>query len=246
MIDMINVSLRYDKDSVALTNVNLSIKKGEFAFMVGPSGSGKSSLMKLLLKEREASSGKINVNGFDLTKLRQWKIPKYRRNLGVVFQDFRLIPNMTVYENIAFSMRVTNAKAKYIRERVPYILSIMGLAAKAKKYPHELSGGEQQRVALGRALVNDPPIIIADEPTGNIDPALSYEIVDLLLGINACGTTVLMVTHQQELVRDFGGRVISIEKGTIVSDGYLPPSRLSKDEEDRTISENNTVEPITV
>lgn len=238
MIDLTNVSLKYDKDSVALTNINLSIKKGEFAFMVGPSGSGKSSLMKLLLKERQASSGQINVNGFDLNKLRQWKIPKYRRNLGVVFQDFRLIPNMTVYENIAFSMRVTDAKAKNIRQRVPYILSLMGLTAKAKKYPHELSGGEQQRVALGRALVNDPPIIIADEPTGNIDPALSYEIVDLLLGINACGTTVLMVTHQQELVRDFGGRVISIENGSIVSDGYLPASRLQKQDNAQTVLNN--------
>ncbi len=225
MIELTNVSLKYDKDSVALTNVNLLINKGEFAFIVGPSGSGKSSLLKLLLKEREATSGSINVNGYELTRLRHWKIPKYRRGLGVVFQDFRLIPNMNVYENIAFSLRVTNAKSKHIKKKVPYILSLMGLTAKAKKFPHELSGGEQQRVALGRALVNDPPIIIADEPTGNIDPALSYEIVDLLMGVNACGTTVVMVTHQQELVRDFGGRVISIENGAVVSDGYLPPAK---------------------
>ena len=221
MIQLKNVSLKYDKDTVALRDISLTVKKGEFAFIVGPSGSGKSSIIKLLLRERAASSGSVIVNGTDLTKIKQRHIPKYRKTLGVVFQDFRLIQDMNVYENVAFSMRMTDASPREIRSRVPYVLGLMGLSHKAKKFPHEISGGEQQRVALARALINDPPIIIADEPTGNIDPELSYEIVELLRGINAFGTTILMVTHEQDLVEDFGGRVISIEGGKVSKDIIL-------------------------
>ena len=213
MIQLQNVSLKYDKDTVALRDISLTVKRGEFAFIVGPSGSGKSSIIKLLLRERAASSGSVIVNGVDLNKLKPRQIPKFRKGLGVVFQDFRLIPDMNVYENVAFSMRMTDASPQEIHSRVPYVLGLMGLSHKAKKFPNEISGGEQQRVALARALINDPPLIIADEPTGNIDPELSYEIVELLRGINSFGTTILMVTHEQELVQDFGGRVIMIEDG---------------------------------
>ena len=182
---------------------------------------GKSTLIKLILKEIDASSGTVLVNGFNLKKLRRKKVPALRRTIGVVFQDFRLIPTMTVYENIAFVLRVIDAPAKYIRSRVPYVISLVGLSKKAKSYPTELSGGEQQRVALARALVNDPQLIIADEPTGNIDPELSYEIVELLKGINECGTTILMVTHEHDLVRYFGGRIININKGSIQFDEVI-------------------------
>ncbi len=221
MIQFQNVSLKYDKDTVALRGISLTVKPGEFVFIVGPSGSGKSSIIKLILREREVSSGSVIVNGTDLTRLKRRHIPRYRKTLGVVFQDFRLIPDMNVYENVAFSMRMTDASPREIRTRVPYVLELMGLSHKAKKFPHEISGGEQQRVALARALINDPPIIIADEPTGNIDPELSYEIVELLRGINSFGTTVLMVTHEQELVEDFGGRVISIKDGMVSGDMIL-------------------------
>ena len=221
MITLEDVSKTYETGSKAVRNISLHIQPGEFVFIVGNSGSGKSTLIKLLLKELEPSSGSIIVDGFDITKMKRKQIPLYRRNIGVVFQDFRLIPNMTVYDNVAFSMRVTDAANKVIRNRVPYILNLMGLEKKAKRFPHEISGGEQQRVALARALVNDPPIIIADEPTGNIDPELSYEIVELLEGINACGTTVLMVTHEHEMVHHFGGRIITIEHGTIARDEVL-------------------------
>lgn len=221
MIELSNVSLKYDNKTTALKDVNLSIDSGEFVFIVGASGAGKSSVIKLLLRERVATSGIVSVNGVNVGKLRQHKIPFYRRKLGVVFQDFRLIPNMTVYDNVAFSLRVTNTSSKFIRNRVPYILNLMGLEHKARRFPHEISGGEQQRVALARAIVNDPPIIIADEPTGNIDPELSYEIVELLQGINQCGTTVLMVTHEQDMVRYFGGRTITIDNGMIVFDGMI-------------------------
>ena len=185
---------------------------------MGASGAGKSSIIKLLLREKTATSGIVSVDGVNVGRLKQRQIPNYRRKLGVVFQDFRLIPNMTVYENVAFSLRVTDTSAKVIRNRVPYILNLMGLEKKAKRFPHEISGGEQQRVALARALVNDPPIIIADEPTGNIDPELSYEIVELLEGINQCGTTILMVTHEHEMVRRFGGRIVTIDHGTVSKD----------------------------
>ena len=221
MIELSHVSLKYDRQTSALEDVNLSVDEGEFVFSVGPSGAGKSSIIKLLLREKVASSGIVTVDGVNVGRLKQRQIPQYRRKLGVVFQDFRLIPNMTVYENVAFSLRVTDTSNKVIRNRVPYILNLMGLEKKAKRFPHEISGGEQQRVALARALVNDPPIIIADEPTGNIDPELSYEIVELLEGINACGTTVLMVTHEHEMVHHFGGRIVTIEQGTIARDEVI-------------------------
>ena len=218
MIDLSHVSLKYDRQTSALEDVNLHVDKGEFVFIVGASGAGKSSIIKLVLREKTATSGIVSVDGVNVGRLKQRQIPNYRRKLGVVFQDFRLIPNMTVYENVAFSLRVTDTSAKVIRNRVPYILNLMGLEKKAKRFPHEISGGEQQRVALARALVNDPPIIIADEPTGNIDPELSYEIVELLEGINQCGTTILMVTHEHEMVRRFGGRIVTIDHGTVSKD----------------------------
>lgn len=221
MIELNDVSLKYDNETTAVDDINLKINDGEFVFIVGSSGAGKSSIIKLLLRERVASSGVVKVNGYNLNKMKNRKIPEFRRTLGVVFQDFRLIPNMTVFDNVAFSLRVTDASSRYIRTRVPYILNLMGLADKARRYPHEISGGEQQRVALARALVNDPPLIIADEPTGNVDPELSYEIVDLLKGINECGTTIVMVTHEHDIVRHFGGRTISIEHGKIVFDEVI-------------------------
>ena len=186
MVEFKDVSVTYSSGVDALNKVNLKINDGDFAFVVGSSGAGKSTLIKLILKEIDATSGTVMVNGFNLSKLRRRKIPALRRTIGVVFQDFRLIPTMTVYENVAFVLRVIDAPPKYIRSRVPYVISLVGLQDKAKSYPTELSGGEQQRVALARALVNDPQLIIADEPTGNIDPALSYEIVDLLRSINEC------------------------------------------------------------
>lgn len=218
MVEFKDVSVTYTSGVDALNKVNLKINDGDFAFIVGSSGAGKSTLIKLILKEIDATSGVVTVNGFNLSKLRRSKVPKLRRTIGVVFQDFRLIPTMTVYENIAFVLRVIDAPAKYIRSRVPYVISLVGLEKKTKAYPTQLSGGEQQRVALARALVNDPKLIIADEPTGNIDPALSYEIVDLLKGINECGTTILMVTHEHDIVRHFGGRIININKGVIAFD----------------------------
>ena len=210
--------MTYSSGVDALNKINLKINDGDFAFVVGPSGAGKSTLIKLILKEIDATSGEVTVNGFNLRKLRRRKVPALRRTIGVVFQDFRLIPTMTVYENVAFVLRVIDAPAKYIRSRVPYVINLVGLSEKMKNYPNELSGGEQQRVALARALVNDPKLIIADEPTGNIDPALSYEIVGLLKGINECGTTILMVTHDHDLVRYFGGRIININNGSIAFD----------------------------
>ncbi len=228
MVEFKDVSVTYSSGVDALNKVNLKINDGDFAFVVGSSGAGKSTLIKLVLKEIDATSGTVLVNGFNLRKLRRRKIPKLRRTIGVVFQDFRLIPTMTVYENVAFVLRVIDAPSKYIRNRVPYVISLVGLSDKAKAYPTELSGGEQQRVALARALVNDPKLIIADEPTGNIDPALSYEIVELLKGINECGTTILMVTHEHDLVRHFGGRIININKGSIAFDEVVEGSNESK------------------
>ncbi|MBR1724005.1 MAG: cell division ATP-binding protein FtsE [Ruminococcus sp.] len=225
MVEFKDVSVTYSSGVDALNGVNLKINDGDFAFVVGSSGAGKSTLIKLILKEIDATEGTVLVNGFNLKKLRRGKVPALRRTIGVVFQDFRLIPTMTVYENVAFVLRVIDAPAKYIRSRVPYVISLVGLEDKAKNYPTELSGGEQQRVALARALVNDPQLIIADEPTGNIDPALSSEIVDLLRSINECGTTVLMVTHEHDLVRYFGGRIININKGSIAFDEVIGGSR---------------------
>ncbi len=221
MVELQDVSVTYSSGVDALNHVSLKINDGDFAFVVGSSGAGKSTMIKLLLKEIDATEGKVIVNGYNLSKLRSRKIPELRRTIGIVFQDFRLIPSMTVYENIAFVLRVIDAPAKYIRKRVPYVISLVGLQAKTHSYPNELSGGEKQRVAIARALVNDPKLIIADEPTGNIDPELSYEIVDLLRGINSCGTTILMVTHEHDLVRHFGGRIININNGEIVYDEII-------------------------
>lgn len=221
MIELKDVSLKYDEDTVALNHISFTVKQGEFVFIVGASGAGKSSIIKLLLREKVATKGTVMVNGYNLNKIKNSKIPEFRRTLGVVFQDFRLIPTLNVFDNVAFALRVTNTSSRYIRTRVPYILDLMELSDKAKRYPHEISGGEQQRVALARALVNDPPLIIADEPTGNVDPALSYEIVQLLQEINKCGTTVLMVTHQHELVRQFGGRTLRVDHGQIVFDDFV-------------------------
>lgn len=219
MIDFSNVSKQYSNGTEALKNINLHINKGEFVFIVGASGSGKSTLIKTLLREEEATAGTVMVNGYDLGKMKRRHIPQFRRSLGVVFQDFRLIPNMTVYDNVAFALRVTNVVHKDIRTRVPYVLQLLGLSEKARCYPDQISGGEQQRVALARALVNNPSIIIADEPTGNIDPELSFEIVDLLSAINKqAGTTIVMVTHEHDLVNYFNKRVITIADGEVVSD----------------------------
>ena len=212
MIEFQNVTKKYPNGTVALNDVSLRIADGEFVFIVGSSGAGKSTLIKLMLREERASSGVIKVNGKNLGKMPRYKIPKFRRSIGVVFQDFRLIPNMTAYDNVAFALRVTNVSNKEIKRKVPYMLSLVGLANKAKCKPDELSGGEQQRVALARALVNSPSLIIADEPTGNIDPELSFEIVDLLNEINKLGVTIVMVTHEHDLVQQFNRRVITIEK----------------------------------
>ena len=209
---------KYPNGTLALNDVSLRIADGEFVFIVGSSGAGKSTLIKLMLREERATSGVIKVNGKTLGKMPRYKIPKFRRSIGVVFQDFRLIPNMTAYDNVAFALRVTNVSSKEIKRKVPYMLSLVGLANKAKCKPDELSGGEQQRVALARALVNSPSLIIADEPTGNIDPELSFEIVDLLNEINKLGVTIVMVTHEHDLVQQFNRRVITIEKGEVIRD----------------------------
>lgn len=221
MVELKNVSVTYSTGVDALNNVSLRINDGDFAFVVGSSGAGKSTLIKLILKEIDSTSGVVMVNNYNLSRLRKKRIPEFRRTIGFVFQDFRLIPSMTVYENIAFVLRVIDAPRKYIRKRVPYVISLVGLQDKANSYPNQLSGGEQQRVAIARALVNDPQLIIADEPTGNIDPELSYEIVELLKGINECGTTILMVTHEHDLVRHFGGRIININSGEVVFDEVI-------------------------
>ena len=209
---------KYPNGTLALNDVSLRIADGEFVFIVGSSGAGKSTLIKLMLREERATSGVIKVNGKNLGKMPRYKIPKFRRSIGVVFQDFRLIPNMTAYDNVAFALRVTNVSSKEIKRKVPYMLSLVGLANKAKCKPDELSGGEQQRVALARALVNSPSLIIADEPTGNIDPELSFEIVDLLNEIKKLGVTIVMVTQEHDLVQQFNRRVITIEKGEVIRD----------------------------
>lgn len=221
MIEFKNVTKKYDNKTVALNNVSLNINKGEFVFVVGSSGAGKSTFLKLMMREEVPTSGTITIDGIVLNKMRKKNIPILRRKLGVVFQDFRLIPTMTVFDNVAFAMRVIGTKEKKIRRRVPYLLSLMGLSDKSRNYPRELSGGEQQRVALARALANDAEVIIADEPTGNVDPKMSYEIVDLLMRLNEAGTTVIMVTHEHSLVKCFDKRVIILDKGSVVSDGEL-------------------------
>lgn len=220
-----NVSKAYSTGSPALNNVSLTIRPGEFVFIVGNSGSGKSTLIKLLLRELTASSGSVYVMGHDLTKMPHRKIPQFRRNLGVVFQDFRLLKDRNVFENVAFAQRIIQVPAKEIRRNVPEILSTVGLAGKYKSNPRQLSGGEQQRVALARALVNKPAILLADEPTGNLDPTNTWEIMNLLEEINAAGTTVLVVTHNSEVVNAMQKRVVTMKKGVIVSDeeegGYI-------------------------
>ena len=225
MITLENVSKSYAKGQPALNDVSLHIDKGEFVFIVGNSGSGKSTLIKLLLKELEPTSGTIIVNDQNLGKMKRRKVPKYRRGVGVVFQDFRLLKDRNVYENVAFAQRVIERPNRVIKKRVPEILTLVGLAEKYKSFPRELSGGEQQRVALARALVNRPNILLADEPTGNLDPKNSLEIMKLLEEANERGTTVLVVTHNREIVNSFRKRVITMRKGVIVSDeeegGYL-------------------------
>lgn len=231
LIEFKNVSKTYDNGTRALKNVSLKINKGEFVFVVGSSGAGKSTFLKLIMHEEVPNSGSIIVNNHDLVTMRKKEIPYFRRTMGIVFQDFRLIPNMTVYDNVAFAMRVIGAYEKDIRKRVPYVLGLVGLGSKARNMPNQLSGGEQQRVALARALVNNAGLIVADEPTGNVDPEMSFEIVDLLNHINANGTTVVMVTHEHELVRSFKHRVIVVENGAITSD--TGPEDLSTREENR-------------
>ena len=226
MITLEGVTKSYNpKGQPALNNISLHINRGEFVFIVGNSGSGKSTLIKLLLKELEATSGKIMVNGYEVNKLRRRKIPKFRRGIGCVFQDFRLLPDRNVYENVAFAQRVIERPNRVIKKRVPEILTLVGLAAKYKSLPDELSGGEQQRVALARALVNRPNLLLADEPTGNLDPTNSIEIMRLLEEINERGTTVLVVTHNREIVNEMKKRVITLKNGVIISDeqegGYI-------------------------
>lgn len=218
MIEFRNVTKTYPSGTVALKNVNLHIDDGEFVFIVGHSGAGKTTLMKLLLSEEKVTSGNIIVGKYNLATLPKRKIPFYRRNLGVVFQDFRLLPNKTVYENVAFAMQVVGTPTNMIKRRVPAILNTVNLAEKHSSFPSEISGGEQQRVALARALANNPSVIIADEPTGNIDPAMSIEIMNLLIKINKLGKTVLVVTHEQSLVEYYKQRVITISDGNVVDD----------------------------
>lgn len=220
MVHMQNVSMMYKSSgTLAANNLSLDIDEGEFVFLVGPSGSGKTTIIKLLTGEVAADEGEIVVNGFDLRTIKRRHLPKLRRTLGVIFQDFRLVEDKTVYENVAFAMHVIGASKKEVRERVPYVLKLVGLEGREKRFPQELSGGEQQRVAVARALVNSPRMIIADEPTGNLDPARSLELMLLMQKINELGTTLLVVTHEKELVNAFSKRVISIDAGTVVSDG---------------------------
>ena len=218
MIGLFDVQKTYDNGTKALKGVSLRIEDGEFAFLVGPSGSGKSTIIKLITGEEQATAGRIMVNGFNMGGMRPRQVPYMRRTLGVIFQDFRLIDKKTVEENLAFVMRAVGASPKEIRRRIPYVLDLVGLARKEDRYPAQLSGGEQQRVAIARALVNNPQMIIADEPTGNLDPDRSWEIMMLLKKINELGTTMLVVTHEKELVNRFSQRVIAIENGRIISD----------------------------
>ncbi len=219
MIDLKEVTKTYETGTHALNGIDLHIDDGEFVFLVGQSGSGKSTIIKLLTGELRPTSGSILVNGYQLESIKRSSVPYLRRTLGVIFQDFRLIENKTVYENVAFAMRVIGAAPKEIKQRVPYVLELVGLENKARRLPKELSGGEQQRVAIARALINNPTMIIADEPTGNLDPARSFEIMLLLEQINALGTTVMVVTHEKALVDRFTKRVVAIDEGRVISDG---------------------------
>ena len=218
MIRLIDVYKEYDNGTKALKGVSVRIDDGEFVFLVGPSGSGKSTLIKLITAEIAPTEGRVMVNGFNLNSITPRQVPHMRRTLGVIFQDFRLIEKKTVYENLAFSMRAIGASNRELRRRIPYVLQLVGLEQKGNRYPGQLSGGEQQRVAIARALVNNPSMIIADEPTGNLDPQRSLEIMMLLERINELGTTVLVVTHEKNLVNRFAKRVVAIENGRIISD----------------------------
>ncbi|MBE6963838.1 MAG: cell division ATP-binding protein FtsE [Ruminococcaceae bacterium] len=224
MIRLKDVEMEYENGTKAIKGISLTIQDGEFVFLVGPSGSGKSTIIKLLTGEEIPTAGRIMINGFSANNIADRQIPLMRRTLGVIFQDFRLIEKKTVYDNLAFAMRAVGTPVKEIRERIPYVLELVGLEKKADCYPTELSGGEQQRVAIARALVNDPNTIIADEPTGNLDPERSTELMDLLVKINHLGTTVVVVTHEKELVNHFEKRVITLEAGRIINDsvgGYV-------------------------
>ena len=218
MIEISNVSKTYETGNRAIKDVSLTINDGEFVFIVGRSGSGKSTLMKLLLKELEPTKGRIVVNDMDLGRMPRRYVPKYRRRLGVVFQDFRLLKDRTVFENVAFAQRVIGVPPRIIRETVPEMLRLVGLSSKYKAYPRQLSGGEQQRVAIARALINDPEVLLADEPTGNLDSFNTHEIMRLLEEINQRGTTVIVITHSQEMVDEMNKRVITMERGSIISD----------------------------
>ena len=218
MIQFTDVVKTYQQGNNALNGATMQIEDGEFVFLIGPSGSGKSTIIKLITGELKPTSGTVHVNGYSLERIRKREIPYLRRTVGVVFQDFRLIDKMTVYENVAFAMRVVGAREKEIRERVPYVLELVGLEGKMNRHPNEMSGGEQQRLAIARALVNNPSTIIADEPTGNLDPERSFEIMALLQEINNLGTTVLVVSHDQKLVDLFGKRIIELNEGVVVSD----------------------------
>ena len=219
MIRLIDIQKSYDNGTKALKGVSMRINDGEFVFLVGPSGSGKSTILKLITAEIAPSGGKLMVNGYNLNNIRPRQVPYMRRTLGVIFQDFRLIDKKTVWENLSFAMRAIGASPREVRRRIPYVLQLVGLDTKGDCYPGELSGGEQQRVAIARALVNNPQMIVADEPTGNLDPQRSLEIMMLLEKINELGTTVMVVTHEKELVNRFSKRVVAIESGRIISDG---------------------------
>ena len=218
MIKFTEVSKEYKNGVNALSNINIHIGKGEFVYLVGSSGAGKSTLIKLLLKEEEPTSGRIFLKGNEITKVNNRKVPYIRRDIGVVFQDFRLLPNKTVYENVAFAMEILGTNPKDIRRRVPMILSMVDLSRKASSYPEQLSGGEQQRVSIARAIVNNPPVLIADEPTGNLDPETALEIMKALMDINARGTTILMATHAREIVNSMRKRVLALENGKLIRD----------------------------
>ena len=218
MIQLKKVTKIYDNNVIALSNIDITIEKGEFVFLVGPSGAGKSTFVKILLKETKATTGSVILDGTDITTLRRKDIPYVRRKIGVVFQDFRLIDSLNVYENVAFALRVTEASAKDIKKKVPYVLDLVGLSKKHMAFPNEISGGEKQRVSLARAIVNNPTLLIADEPTGNLDPETALGIMDILNDINKAGTTIIMATHAKNIVDTMKKRVIALEKGVLVRD----------------------------
>ena len=242
MIHLKDVSKVYPNGTVALKNISLEIGQGEFVFIVGNSGAGKSTFLKLLIHEETVTSGEIMVNGHNLMKIKNRRVPYLRRTMGIVFQDFRLIDKMNVYDNVAFAMRVIGTPEKAIKKRVRYVLGLVGLENKEKCRPSELSGGEQQRVSLARALVNNPEMIIADEPTGNIDPKLSHDIINLLSEINKRGTTVIIVTHEHDLVKEFGGRVINIINGEIVEDKKITTKYHPDDDSTYSLPENSNTD----